>query len=467
METQRFHLTDVDVDASDIPSKFAVETSEEAIDLADAVLEGEYISLVNKNDLSQVMIYRRTGYERENIAIYKWDGTSCDTSWFEDDGRKIYTIKNAAQLAGLRIIIESGYNFHGKTVQLTSDIQLNHKYWKPIGADYKVEDVADDEDYFRVHLPNKEAVFSGTFDGNSHVIYGLTINHADVDNGQYFAGLFGSLLEADIRNLTLSDVNIGSNQEYGRFSALFGYARKSKFINICIDGKIEGSSCSSIGGVAIDCSFTQCLNRGSIEGYTNTINDILIIGGLVQFIGLSSDIISQVHANPPAVFKKCLQAGSIKIDAKGASAVACGQLFGSTLYKKAGDPYGIQIDHCVAYDGGIPVVENLDDRLTRTNFYGKVNGGLTPKNCISGIDTKIDLLGGILGRTHIKIAVTVIRVTLSTKIDALVIPGSVNTLCSQEHSNSFITNDVAKLNSDDAISNLRPFYKFVKQSRIS
>ena len=48
METQRFHLTDVDVNASDIPSKFALETSEEAIDLADSVLEGEYISLVNK-----------------------------------------------------------------------------------------------------------------------------------------------------------------------------------------------------------------------------------------------------------------------------------------------------------------------------------------------------------------------------------------------------------------------------------
>lgn len=461
------YLSDLDVKSSDIPSNLALEKSESAIDIADSILEGSYISLINKNDLSQVMIYRRTDYKKENLAIYKWDGSACDTSWYHtNEASNIFFIHNAAQLAGLRVLVEDGNNFKGKTIQLASDIHMNHHYWKPIGVNYSVEDVEDDEEYFRVHLPNKDGVFSGVFDGNNHAIYGLSINHADIDEGQYFAGLFGSLNEADIRNLILSDVNIGSDQAGGRFSALFGYARKSKFINISIEGNITGSDCSGLGGVAVDCSFTQCVNRGNITGFGMNINDNIIIGGLVQFIGLSSDMIEKVHTQEPAMFNKCLQAGSMKIDAKGAGTVYCGQLFGSTLYKKSGESYGIQIDHCVAYEGGIPEVENLDDSLTRTNFFGKVNGSSVAKNCISGIDTKLDLLGGLLGKTNIRIGVTVIRVTSSTKIDALVIPGSINTLKSPEHMNSFITKDVGKMNDNDVVSNLYPYYDFVKQSKI-
>lgn len=463
----KYYLSDLDVNASDIPSNLSFEKSEDAIASANDILPTKYISLINKNDLSKVMVYRRTHYKKENLSIYKWDGISCDTSWYNgNEDSNIFYIQNAAQLAGLRLLVESGINFKGKTVQLTSDINLNHKYWKPIGMNYEITDVDDDNEYFRIDIPNPNGVFSGIFDGNNFAIYGLSVNTVDDQEGQYFAGLFGSLNEADIRNVILSDVMIGSDQFNGKFASLFGYARKSKFINISIEGYITGSNCSGLGCVAVDCSFTECINRAKIDAHGMNINDEIIVGGLVQYIGLSSDVIAQVHTKEPAMFIKCLQAGEMKINAKGAGIVYCGQLFGATLYKKTGESYGIQIDHCGIYDGGIPEVINLDDSLTRTNFFGKVNGSSVPKNCISGIDTKLDLLGGLLGKTNIRIAVSVIRVTSSTKIDALVIPGSVNTLKSQEHMNSFITKDVGTMSDNDVVSNLYPYYDFVKQSKI-
>lgn len=464
MGTGNFYLNDMDIKSSDIPSNRSVETSEDAIELAKEVNPGEYISILNRNDLSRVLIYRRTDYQPDNLSIYKWDGKTVDTSWFTRKNEGIYYIHNADQLAGLGLIIEDGYNFKDQVIKLTSDIKLNHKPWNPIGSYYSIEYDEDDSEYFVVNIPNKEKVFSGTFDGNDHVIYGLTISD-DRDKSQEYGGLFYSLMDATVKNLVLADVSIESGKSFSN-SALFGYARRCEFVNICIDGEIHGPKCAPIGGVAIDCSFTECLNRSNIHGYSSEVNDDINIGGLVQYIGLSQNTVDQLHTKEPKIFIRCLQLGSIDIDAKGARSLYCGQLFGSTLYKKKGEPYGIQIDRCIPYDGGIPEIKNLDNSITRTNFYGKVNGSDSPKNCISGIDTKIDLLSGLLGKTNINISVNVIHVTASTKIDALIIPGSVNTLKSDEYMNSFITEDVSKITDSDCISNLYPYYKFVKQSKI-
>lgn len=465
MVNGKYCLLDMDVDNSDIQQNHCFEKSEDAVAAANEINPGEYISLLNKNDLSEALLYRRTDYQHDNPSIYKWDGEALDTSWFDKD-LDTFIISNADQLFGLAILIEDGNDFKDKTIKLSSDIKLDHHPWIPMGRKYTIERVENDEEYFRVHIPNKDSSFSGIFDGDGHVIYGLTISEEDVEKDQPFGGLFRTLIGATITNLVLSDVSIGSKEKDFYHSALFGYARRSKFVNICVDGKIEGPRCSSIGGVAIDCSFIDCINRASITGYVRSIGDPINIGGLVQYIGLSSGLISKVHTTEPKLFTKCLQAGEMKIDAKNAASVSCGQLFGTTLFKKTGEPYGIEIDHCIAYDGGVPDVTNLDDSLTRTTFYGKVNGSSTPKNFISGIDTKIDLLSGILGKTSINIAVSVVKVTASTKIDAMVIPGSVNTLCSGDHMNSFITNDVSKLTAEDSVSNLNPYYTFVKHSKI-
>ena len=465
MSDKNYYLMDMDVSASSIPSNRCLETSEDAIAIADEVKEGEYISLLNRNNLSKVLLYRRTNYKTDNLSIYKWDGKKEDVDWFKDhENDTVLFIENADQLRGLAVLVSQGYSFKDKVIKLLSDIKLDKKPWRPIGNYYTIENV--DEEYFRVHLTDKGKVFSGTFDGNDHVIYGLNLAEDGDEEGQPFAGLFRCLIDATIKNLTLSDVSIGTRENDYSHSALFGYARRSKFINICVDGEIEGSNCSAIGGVAIDCSFNECLNRASIIGYARNINDDINIGGLLQYVGLSSDVISKVQKNEPKMFVKCLQAGSIKIDAKDAGSVCCGQLFGTALYKKTGDSYGIQIDHCISYDGGVPSVINVDGSLTRTNFYGKVNGSDEPKNCISGINTKLDLLSGLLGKTNIKISVSVVWVTASTKIDALIIPGSVNTLHSDDYMNSFITDDVSKITDDDIISNLYPYYTFVKQSKI-
>jgi hypothetical protein len=458
------YLEDINIDPESIPTSNVLEHSEDAIALAPKLKEGEYITLPNKNDLSEVLIYRKSNFQAEDISILRWDGRHVDTSWFMNDGETDeFFIRNAEQFAGLQELVDAGNTFENKIIHLTTNIDLGDREWEPIGENYEVERLEDD--YFRVHI-DKDHTFSGTIDGGNHVIYGLKITTSDISNHQYFTGIFRALNKATIKNLSLQGVHIGSVVAHAHFAPLFGYARNSKFINITIDGSIIGQNCSSLGGTAIDCSFTECINRARIELSANENNRRLHVGGFVEYMGLSSSMIKQVQESRPKIFDRCLQAGSIFIDAKNAISIVGGQLFGTTLFKKSGKPYGFTLDHCTIFDGAIPVIRNFDEKSTMCVIYAKDEHSKYPRSILTCVGNKIDLLGGLIGKANINISISVIQVTRSTKLDSMIIPGSVNTLRSPEFLNSFTTSDVGTISSQDVISNLRPYYTFIKSTKI-
>jgi hypothetical protein len=462
------YLADLNIDPGNIPVSNVLERSEDAIELAHSLKRGEYITLPNKNDLSEVLIYRRSNFQDQDLSILRWDGRHVDTSWFNDQSATDYQIHNAEQFAGLKELVESGYTFDGKVIHLTSNINLGGEEWNPIGEGYEIETIEDDgmDLYFRVHF-SEDKSFSGTLDGGNHVIYGLKITNTNMLDNQRFTGIFRTLNNATIKNLSIEGAQIGSlDRRQIAFSTLFGYAEDSTFINIAINGSILGQEIASLGCVAINCSFVDCINRASLRALATEANGKIIVGGLVEYVGLSSKMIKKVHENKPRIFDKCVQAGVVTIDGTDACSIFGGQLYGATLYKKTGKNYGFTIDHCTIYDGSVPIIHNFDKKKTSAIIYGKLIDSKYPKNIISGISSKIDLLGGIIGKTNVNISVTVVRVTRSTKIDSLVIPGSVNTLKSQEFLNSFVTTDVSQVTSEDLISNLRPYYTFVKADKI-
>lgn len=143
-----------------------------------------------------------------------------------------YRIATAEQLDTVR-------NYRDKHFVLTADITLTEN-WMPIG-------------------PSSNKAFTGTFDGNWHTISGLAISGP----GHTYYGLFGYIAGAEICNLSLQNVEIDAQYEYGSWvGGLTGYATGNSIIENCyIEGSVSGTSQSKTGGLAgsvVGAAIIQC-----------------------------------------------------------------------------------------------------------------------------------------------------------------------------------------------------------------
>ena len=111
-------------------------------------------------------------------------------SWYGNGSANSFTISNATQLLEFARIVSgtTGFSgparssFSGKTVTLSTDINLNTQTWTPIGSGGVVT-----------------YLFLGTFDGNSKTISNLYSTGG---------GLFGSIGEGGvIKNVTLTNIS--------------------------------------------------------------------------------------------------------------------------------------------------------------------------------------------------------------------------------------------------------------------
>ncbi|MBQ8747701.1 MAG: hypothetical protein IJZ08_07545 [Clostridia bacterium] len=134
-----------------------------------------------------------------------------------------YVISNAEDLLAFAAAVNAGDSFDGKTVKLGADINLSGINWTPIG--------------------NTTNYFRGTFDGQNHTISNMTVNIEST--GDVFAGLFGAVKKATVKNLTLKDVNIDVIGGKVRAAAVVGIAHSNSenrtdatinFENITVDG---------------------------------------------------------------------------------------------------------------------------------------------------------------------------------------------------------------------------------------
>ena len=104
----------------------------------------------------------------ESVNSQAWDGT-INTSWYADDLLSM-TLFQPEDLAGLAKLVNEGNSFEGKTLYLSTDLDMNNKIWdNPIG------NVSD-------------RPFKGTFIGGGHQIKNLNISLAA---NSKVAGLFG------------------------------------------------------------------------------------------------------------------------------------------------------------------------------------------------------------------------------------------------------------------------------------
>lgn len=196
-----------------------------------------------------------------------WDGTSCDTSWF-DETKTEYHITNAAQLKGLADLVNNNsITFEGKEIVLDVDIDLNGKLWTPIGNGYI----------------NGTRIFKGNFKGGSHTIANLSISNVTNPYGiagasdYYCIGFFGVAKEGIISQIRINgEVTVENGYGCQNAGGLVGYAENCTIEKIIANFKLmvkqENGSGLLLGGVAGDAttsSFIGVSSSGEVLFYNN------------------------------------------------------------------------------------------------------------------------------------------------------------------------------------------------------
>ena len=141
-----------------------------------------------------------------------------------------YVIRTAAELACFAANVTGGNTDKSKCFVLGDDINLAEHLWTPIGN----------------LTPGNPASFSGTFDGNGHVIRNMTVAWEAKSNGKKAYGLFSQLLAgAKVRNLIIDNAYLYNtdtgtpNAGEDRLVAVFAGQLKS---NVSIENIIVRNS---------------------------------------------------------------------------------------------------------------------------------------------------------------------------------------------------------------------------------
>ena len=160
-----------------------------------------------------------------------WLGAA-ETDWyFEDPTAAEFVIGSSEELAGLAAIVNGTAtapvttfaattapatvqdSFAGKTIKLTTDLNLAGKAWTPIGTE--------------------AAPFKGTFDGQEHTISNLYVNNMEMN----YVGLFGYVNgKGVINNVNINNVNLAG---YSQVGSIAGRVYTGSVSNCHVTGSVK------------------------------------------------------------------------------------------------------------------------------------------------------------------------------------------------------------------------------------
>ena len=280
------------------------------------------------------MGYVGRGYTLSNCAgsTVTIDGVSFVQASESEYG--IYTVDgayavNAFTLKWMDKKITAGETFEGTTFKMIENIDLKNTQWSPIGG---------------------KETFNGVFDGNGKTISNLKYHF---DGEEYFAGLFGCVNNATVKNLTITnvDIKLTGNGTWGHIGAVAGWAEgTSSFEDITVNGdvKIEGEMTENgsqrIGGVVGgnqggDLTFNN-VNVNASEG--SYVKGYMQVGGLAGQLQTKASF-ENCSSNIDVYAQQAFAGGIIGITPKQATLTNChttGDI--SVLAGRAGNANDIQ-----------------------------------------------------------------------------------------------------------------------------
>ena len=210
------------------------------------------------------------GNDRYDAAArYAWDGVSVDTDWYEQDtGATSYQLDTPEAVAGLASLITEGNSFAGKTIELTSDINLGGKPWPSINA-------------------SKGQLKDAVIDGNGHTIENLYVSTYTVASGgkPYGGGFIGNINSGiTIKDLTFdhacAELVSGDALAGNIVGIVLGYANGTTILenvsvtNSTVKGYGKVGVMVGMGNVGVHLTFKNCTSVG------NTIQANYDAGGL-------------------------------------------------------------------------------------------------------------------------------------------------------------------------------------------
>lgn len=162
---------------------------------------------------------------------------------FDPTDENEFTVRDAQGLKEFANLVNSGESFLGKTVTLSSNIDLNNEEWTPIGTETNP--------------------FKGTFIGGNK-----TISNLKILTQNSHVGLFGKTdTQAKIKDLKLHNANVKGASRVG---TLVGLAYTGGPIENChIDGLIKVEGNYKVGGLVGDASYVA-INNSSVIGDTGS-----------------------------------------------------------------------------------------------------------------------------------------------------------------------------------------------------
>lgn len=184
--------------------------------------------------------YAATGY----ISIKISDEKYTVMKGIVDNGVNTYIIENADDLKHIAEIVDAGATLKDEVVRLDADIILPEENWNPIGDN------------------RTDMAFSGTFDGQDHLISGAKISGDFCWDGSVYGskegwGLFSVLDGATVKNVKLD------NEVFASYTVISGgvagYAQDTTFENIEISNtQISGYNWYTggvVGWASGNCTF--------------------------------------------------------------------------------------------------------------------------------------------------------------------------------------------------------------------
>ena len=213
--------------------------------------DGEYTYTVKAKGYAKVSEpITVTGDETVSVTLIPstaWDGSEKETPSGSGTQAAPYQIENGAQLAWLADTVNNATSVTKLYVDLTDDIDLGGNPFTPIGTQ---------SGYSSVYP------YQGSFDGQGHTVTGLNVS------AQY-AGLFGVIQDAKIKNVIVQGTVTSSNGDAG---GIVGRAigTANTITNCGNEANVSGGS--NVGGILGNSQnwntvvkITGCYNTGSIS----------------------------------------------------------------------------------------------------------------------------------------------------------------------------------------------------------